>query len=85
MVVDCITQSHFLTLIRWKKINLREKKLFLEFLWPFLHVKWGGGPILRANFSHSWTFYSLRPYKDVRMELDLFPQITRTNSLYAMR
>ena len=60
-----------------EKNNLREKKIFLEFSWPF-HLP---PPILRANFSHSWTFYSLRPYKDVRMELGLFPQITRTNNL----
>ena len=49
VVVDRITQSHFLTSIRWKKINLREKIFFLKFSWPFYLPPL---PILRANFLH---------------------------------
>ena len=70
-------KSFSLVLIKWEKNILREKFIF----WNFRGLFVSPPPILRANFSHFLDFYSLRPYKDVRKELDLSLQITRTNTL----
>ena len=75
VVVDRITQRHFLTSI---KINLREKFFLKNFHGLFISP-----PHFTCKiFTFLDFFYSLRPYKCIGIELDLFPQSTTRNSLY---
>ena len=62
-----------------KKIIWGKKKLFFGIFVAFLSPP----PHFTCKlFTFLDFFYSLRPYKCVRMELDLFPQLTTKNSLY---